>query len=551
MSAPTATVPAPSGAPPATAGNSTTYAAMAAKVFTTPTLATVPLANRPISYVANMPAVILTSVEEDELRKQRENTLIMKFSAGMPNLYEIRSHIHSEWNLERPPAVGVIDKRHITLHMASSSDTKRALARTKNKINTSMFRLFRWTPDFEVGRDSALAAVWVKMFNLPLHYYNDASLHRLGSILGTVLRIHPSTHGLTQQSYAKICIELDVSKPLIDKLWIGTSKEYGWEITLEYEGNHAYCDYCGLLGHTLGLCRKKREDQGKTVATDNAIRPKETQKSAQGTISQREQWVARNREADTNRQSEKPRLREVNEQHTNDSARVEMSPMPGDILIKDRVHGLSEDIRQKLLEAGLITQSNSGKKLNDQNQDTPLAEATHGSNENTRNIDHGVSSQARIEASNLSQDINRSGGQNSRQIRNRSNKNQSVTQSMGSNSTTPTANKFASLATEEELHKAFENLQQIKDKAPMMQVDDMVNEKLELALVDEYLSDGAGTKDASNIGVQFQSAPNTDGENDENNIGRIRQKKSKHNMGAMRRSTRTIKVKKGPDYYQY
>lgn len=41
---------------------------------------------------------------------------------------------------------------------------------------------------------------------------------------------------------------MDVSKPFLDTIWIGTSKE---SVPLEYEGNHAYCEYCGLLGHTL------------------------------------------------------------------------------------------------------------------------------------------------------------------------------------------------------------------------------------------------------------------------------------------------------------
>lgn len=98
----------------------------------------------------------------------------MNFSAGKPNMYEIRCHITSEWQLEVQPAVGIIDPRHIMLHMASAADTKRALARTTNKIKTSLLRLFRWTPDFEIGKDSSLATVWVKMHNLPLHYFYSA-----------------------------------------------------------------------------------------------------------------------------------------------------------------------------------------------------------------------------------------------------------------------------------------------------------------------------------------------------------------------------------------
>lgn len=182
--------------------------------------------------------------------------------------------------------------------MASASDTKWALARTKNKINTSLFRLFRWTPEFEIRKDSSLAAVWVKMYNLPLHYFNETSLIRLGSILGTVLSIHYSTITLTQQKYAKVCVELDVSKPFIEKLWIGTSKEYGWEISLEYEGKNAFCEYCGLLGHTLGLCRKKREAQGKAVEKESNSRQPSTNNQIHGRVGTRELWIEKTKEVE-------------------------------------------------------------------------------------------------------------------------------------------------------------------------------------------------------------------------------------------------------------
>lgn len=88
----------------------------------------------------------------------------MKISVARPHLYDMWCHIHSEWDFEFTPAVGTVDQRFVTLHMGSSSDTKRALAHTSNKIKTSLFGLFRWNADFELGRDSSFAAV---VYNLP------------------------------------------------------------------------------------------------------------------------------------------------------------------------------------------------------------------------------------------------------------------------------------------------------------------------------------------------------------------------------------------------
>lgn len=47
-----------------------------------------------------------------------------------------------------------------------------------------------------------------------------------------------------------------MSKHFRESLWIGTSKEYGWLVFLEYVGNHAYCDYCGLLGILSAYARR-------------------------------------------------------------------------------------------------------------------------------------------------------------------------------------------------------------------------------------------------------------------------------------------------------
>lgn len=114
-------------------------------------LAPIQLVHRSPTYVDNVPGLLLIALEEEQLCKQRENTLIMKFSSGIPRLQEIRDNIASEWQLENNPAVGYLDPRDVTLHMASVADSNRALARTTNKINNSLFRFFRWTPEFKIG----------------------------------------------------------------------------------------------------------------------------------------------------------------------------------------------------------------------------------------------------------------------------------------------------------------------------------------------------------------------------------------------------------------
>lgn len=78
--------------PPATRS----YSAVVSKIVVmNPRLSPILLAPRPITCIYNTPPIILTQIEEEQLSKQRENTLIMKFSARCSHLYDIWCHIHS------------------------------------------------------------------------------------------------------------------------------------------------------------------------------------------------------------------------------------------------------------------------------------------------------------------------------------------------------------------------------------------------------------------------------------------------------------------------
>lgn len=65
------------------------YTAAVTRAKPGPRLTLIFLANRPLLYVDNIPAVPFTSLVEDQLYKQRENTLLMKFFASHPRHFEI------------------------------------------------------------------------------------------------------------------------------------------------------------------------------------------------------------------------------------------------------------------------------------------------------------------------------------------------------------------------------------------------------------------------------------------------------------------------------
>lgn len=97
--------------------------------------------------------------------------------------------------------------------------------------------------------DVSSIAVWVRLNELPIEYYQVEALKEIGSTIGKVLRIDTHTSLESRGRYARICVQVDVEKPLITTLIIGN-----FEQSVSYEGIHKLCFSCGRIGHQKDAC---------------------------------------------------------------------------------------------------------------------------------------------------------------------------------------------------------------------------------------------------------------------------------------------------------
>ena len=91
--------------------------------------------------------------------------------------------------------------------------------------------------------------VWVKLHELPIELYETDALKQIGESLGRVLRIDANTAMEARGKYARLCIQIDVNKSLIDTILIGR-----FEQPVTYKGIHKLCFTCGRVGHKVKAC---------------------------------------------------------------------------------------------------------------------------------------------------------------------------------------------------------------------------------------------------------------------------------------------------------
>jgi hypothetical protein len=107
-----------------------------------------------------------------------------------------------------------------------------------------------WVPDFRASEAIVSSvAIWVRLPELPIEYYQKDSLMHIGKGLGPVLRVDYNTAAGTRGRFARICVQLDVDKPLARTIRVGKAK-----LAVVYEGIGQLCFHCGKIGHRLDWC---------------------------------------------------------------------------------------------------------------------------------------------------------------------------------------------------------------------------------------------------------------------------------------------------------
>lgn len=80
-----------------------------------------------------------------------------------------------------------------------------------------------WVPNFKPAIASVSSiAVWVRLNELPIEYYNVEALQLIGRAIGKVLRVDTFTAFETRGRFARICVQVDVEKPQATAIMIGS-----------------------------------------------------------------------------------------------------------------------------------------------------------------------------------------------------------------------------------------------------------------------------------------------------------------------------------------
>ena len=212
-----------------------------------------------------VPSSFEADMESDEIRELKEGLVAVKISQGLMQRIRVpwskalivkvygrmagynflHAKILSLWN-----PVGRIDcidlgKDFFLVRFLVKEDHDSMLKNGPWFIEENFLSIRPWEPNFKPATTVvSLVAVWVRLNKLPIEYYNSEALLIIGQAIGNVLRIDTHTATGTRGRYARLCIQVDIEKPLADAVLVDNIEQ-----PITYEGLNRFCFSCGRIGH--------------------------------------------------------------------------------------------------------------------------------------------------------------------------------------------------------------------------------------------------------------------------------------------------------------
>ncbi|KAF5481437.1 hypothetical protein F2P56_002087 [Juglans regia] len=231
-------------------GGALSYVQIVSKVGT-PSAFKVPM-RYPVD-VDGEPGFVFTEPEMSKAAEDFHFAIVLKFVRMRPTIDDIRLAIIKSWGLLEIPTVSLMDDYHVLVKMQTERDYLHGWAREGQLIARSVFRLFRWTKDFDLRKESKLAPQWIFLPGLPLHMYRADFLQILATRFGRFLGIDNATLHRTRASGARMCVEIDLTDEPVQSFPIVMANKKIWQ-EVRYERPGFYCTKCCRQGHTSVVC---------------------------------------------------------------------------------------------------------------------------------------------------------------------------------------------------------------------------------------------------------------------------------------------------------
>lgn len=223
------------------------------------------------------PTITLTKKEKERLRKPWRRTLIIKLWGRSVGYNYLLRRLQAIWRPKAQMNLIGLDNGYFLVKFEEEEDYKYAKFEGPWMILEHYLIVKELSHDFDPITDTTEnILVRVRFPCFPIEYYANDFLMRLGSNIGKPIRVDDATSMASRGLFARMCIEIHISKPLLARFKLRKRIR-----KIEYEGLHLICFRCGVYGYHYGNCKVEGEKEEETQKMEQEAKEVNHEHSAQ------------------------------------------------------------------------------------------------------------------------------------------------------------------------------------------------------------------------------------------------------------------------------
>ncbi|CAN1317727.1 hypothetical protein LINPERPRIM_LOCUS30537 [Linum perenne] len=195
------------------------------------------------------PRVSFSGDEIKSFYRPWSKALVVKVLEKYFSFGAVKRRLEAIWARNGYIQVSDISNSFFLVRFADPDDYHRAAFGGPWKIFYYYFSVARWTPEFNEEEPLKTILTWVRMPRLHIHFFNRLAVTRIGNYIRMTVKLDLETSEGARARYARVCVEVDLSKPLLRKYMINNRTFF-----IEYKSLENISATCGFYGHKADQC---------------------------------------------------------------------------------------------------------------------------------------------------------------------------------------------------------------------------------------------------------------------------------------------------------
>jgi len=168
-----------------------------------------------------LPKVSLDEIYFHDLCHPWKDALVVKLLGKNIGYNVLKDQLTKMWKLQGQFEIMDIDQGFYIVRCEMPSDREKIVTEGPWIVFSHYLAVSQWSPEF-AGPEAKIekTLVFVHFLGLNLLYYDESFLLALASTVGTPIRVDKNTLKFKRGKFTRICVEIDLTKLVIDKVWV-------------------------------------------------------------------------------------------------------------------------------------------------------------------------------------------------------------------------------------------------------------------------------------------------------------------------------------------